>query len=208
MPRIYLRSFWGSLVIMGLLVGLPFFFCSGAYARGGGGFVGGGFMMGGGLSGGSFRAGGGWGEAPRSGFVVRGHQEGAYGRVPRGGWVPYGGGRGRGEFGHEAVRGPVAGEVATGGRGEAIPGSAGTPKGAHMVTMPGNWGPYYGPAWNAAAAGAAAALGTGMLVNTLPSGAVPTIVKGRRYYHYLNTYYLPCYLGSVMAYCVVPDPNQ
>ena len=58
MKLIKVRSVSGSLVGMLLLAILPFF-CPEAQARGGGGFVGGGFQGGGGFSGGSFRAGGG-----------------------------------------------------------------------------------------------------------------------------------------------------
>jgi hypothetical protein len=220
MKRISLGLPWGGLVIMALLAGLPFFWlCSGAEARGGGGFVGGGFMGGGGLSGGSFRGGGGWAEGPRGGGVIVGHQGGLYGRTPGGGEVyrgPYGAGVARGPFGGEAVRGPKVitgpqgGEVVTGARGNVMYGERG-PRGAHMVTAPGNWGPYYGPTWSyaPAGAGAAVAVGTvGTILNTLPPGAVPRTVAGTRYYYGAGVYYLPCYQGSELAYCVVPDPNQ
>jgi hypothetical protein len=47
-----------------------------------------------------------------------------------------------------------------------------------------------------------------MLVNALPSGAVARTVAGQRYFFDGNTYYLPCYQGADLAYCVVPDPSQ
>ena len=79
---------------------------------------------------------------------------------------------------------------------------------AHMATPPGNWGPYYGPARNSAAAVAATTLGTGMLVVGLPPGAVARTVGGQRYFFDGGTYYLPCYQAADLAYCVVPDPTQ
>jgi hypothetical protein len=215
---------WGSLVVMVLLAGLPFFcLSSGADARGGGGFVGGGsvgggFIGGGGFNGGSFRAGGGWAEGPRGGGVIAGHQEGPYGKSPRGGEFsrgPYGEGAVRGPFGGEAVRGPKVvtgpqeGEGVSRGRGNVTSGERG--RGAHMVTAPGNWGPYYGPTWSytpPAFAGGGVTVLPGMIFTTLPPGAVPRTVAGRKYYYGAGIYYLPCYQGSELSYCVVPDPNQ
>jgi hypothetical protein len=77
-----------------------------------------------------------------------------------------------------------------------------------MVTPPGNWGPYYGSSWSPAANAAAAALTVGTVVGALPAAAVARTVAGRRYFVNGGTYYLPCYQGSELAYCVVPDPNQ
>ncbi len=77
-----------------------------------------------------------------------------------------------------------------------------------MVTAPGNWGPYFGPTRGTAAASGAIALGTGMIVVGLPPGAVARTVKGQKFFFDGGTYYLPCYQGSDLAYCVVPDPNQ
>jgi hypothetical protein len=201
------------------LAGLPFFcFCSGAYARGGGGFaMGGGFHGGGGFNGGSFRGGGGWAAGPRGGFVITGHQEGAYARPFRGGELyqgPYEVGPARRPYGGEAVRGPKVvtgpqgGEVVTGARGNM---ERGYPRGPHMVTTPGNWGPYYGPTYTTTPPGVRAQVpvGTvGTIYNTLPPATVTRTVRGTRYYYNAGIYYLPCYQGSELAYCVVPDPNQ
>jgi hypothetical protein len=221
----------GIVVVMALLAGLTFFcFCSGAQARDGGGFIaggtwgggfqGGGFYGGGGFSGGSFRAGGGWALGPRHGGALVGRPPGIYGRTPLYGEFyrgPYGGGAFQGPFGGEAVRGPKVvtgpkeGEVATGVRGKTFRGERGFSGGAHMVTVPGSWGPYYGPTWNPAPAGTGVQVpvGTvGTIYNTLPPGAVPKMVGGTRYYYNAGIYYLPCYQGTELAYCVVPDPTQ
>ncbi len=193
----------GSLMGVALLLAGLTFFCSEAQARGGGGSISGGSMGGGGLSGGSFRAGGGWGEGPRGGGVVIGPQGGEAFRGPQGATVD------KGALGGAAVRGPRGGEAATGLGGRTVyrePGPYGG--GAHMVTPPENWGPYYGPARNPAGAAAAATLGTGMLVVGLPPGAVARTVGGQRYFFNAGTYYLPCYQGADLAYCVVSDPTQ
>ena len=169
-------------------------------------------MGGGGLSGGSFRAGGGWGEGPRGGGVVIGPQGVEFARSPRGGEAfrgPGGANMAKGALGGAVVRGPHGGEAATGLRGKTVyraPGPYGG--GAHMVTPSENWGPYYGPARNSAGAAAAVTLGTGMLVAGLPPGAVTRTVGGQRYFFNAGTYYLPCYQGADLAYCVVPDPTQ
>jgi len=206
------RSVWASLIGVAWLAAL---LCCGseAQARGAGGFSGGGsrgggFHGGGGLSGGSFREGGGWGEGPRGGRVVITPQAGVYGRTPRGGEFyrgPFGGEAVRGPHGGEAVRGPHGGEVVPGIRGRTVYRAPGYYGGAHMVTAPGNWGPYLGPAYGP---GPAAALTTGMVVLALPPAAVARTVGGKRYFFDGSTYYLPCYQGSDLAYCVVPDPNQ
>ncbi len=226
MKRLSLRFPLGSLVLMALLVGLPLFcFSSGAQARDGGavmggGFMGRGFMGGGGFSGGSFRGGGGWAAGPRGGALIVGHQEGALIKGPRGGEFlrgPVGEGVARGPFVGEAVRGPKVvtgpqgGEVVTGVRGNIIVGEQGFPRGAHMVTAPGNWGPYFGPTRSsppAFAGGGVTVTTPGMIVTALPAGVVARMVAGRRYFYGAGIYYLPCYQGSELAYCVVPDPNQ
>jgi hypothetical protein len=196
----------GSLMGVALLLAGLTFFCFEAQARGGGGSMGGG-----GLSGGSFRAGGGWGEGPRGGGVVIGPQGVEFARSPRGGEAfrgPQGANMEKGALGGAAVRGPRGSEEAAGLRGRTVYREPGYYGGAHMVTSPGNWGPYYGPARNPAGAAAATALGTGMLVVGLPPGAVARTVGGQRYFFNGGTYYLPCYQGAELAYCVVPDPNQ
>jgi hypothetical protein len=226
MKRISLAFPLGSLIVMALLVGLPFFsLCSRADARGGGGFVGGGsmgggFMGGGGFGRGSFRSGGGWAAGPRGGGFVAGHQGGVFVRTPRGGEFyrgPYGAGVARGPHGGVAVRGPKVitgphgGEVVPGIRGRTFYGGPGRYGGAHMVTAPGAWGPYYGPTWSYAPpafAGGGVTILPGTIFSTLPLGAVPRIVAGTRYYYGAGVYYLPCYQGVELAYCVVPDPNQ
>jgi hypothetical protein len=120
----------------------------------------------------------------------------------------------KGPRGGGVARGPQGGEAATGVGGQTVPRGPGYSRGAHMVTPSGNWGPYYGPGSNTAGAAAAAAtaasvaLGTGMLVSGLPSGAVARTVAGKKYFFDGLTYYLPCYQGSELAYCVVPDPNK
>ena len=207
-PRLLL----GSLMGMALLLAGLTFFCSGAQARGGGGFIGGSSYGGGGLGGGSFRAGGGWGEGPRGGGVFIGPGGGELVRSPQGGEAfrgPHGANLAKGGLGGEAVRGPRGAEVATGLSGRTVyrePAYRGAE--AHMVNAPGNWGPYYGPARNPTAAAAATTLGTGMLVVGLPPGAVARTVGGQRYFFDGGTYYLPCYQGVDLAYCVVPTPTS
>jgi hypothetical protein len=92
--------------------------------------------------------------------------------------------------------------------GSGFPGGGGYYGGAHMVTLPGNLGQYYGPGREEAAPEAVTPLKTGMLVSALPSGAVAQTVKGQRYFFDRYTYYLPCDQGAGLAYCVVPDPNK
>jgi hypothetical protein len=212
-----------SLVVMALMVGVPcFYFCTEACAQRGGGFVGGGSGGGGfiGGGGGGFPAGGGWAAGPRGGGFIAGHQGGIFIRTPQGGEffrVPHGEGEFRGPRGGVAVRGPkiVTGpheaEVVTGLRGRTFHAGTGRYSGAHMVTTPGNWGPYYGPTWSYAPpafAGGGVTVLPGMILTALPPGAVPRIVAGTRYYFGSGVYYLPCYQGSELAYCVVPDPDQ
>jgi hypothetical protein len=225
MKRISLRLSWESLVVIVLLAGLPFFcLSSGAYARGGGGFlaggsVGGGFIGGGGFNGGSFRPGGDWAGGPQGGAVVIPipRQEITRPRAPQGGefyQVPSGKGEARRPFG-EGVRGPkfVTGPQEPGvlaGESRNIYGERVYPRGPHMVTTPGNWGPYYGPTVSSppAFAGGGVTVLPGTIVTALPPGAVPRIVAGTRYYYGAGIYYLPCYQGSELAYCVVPDPKK
>jgi hypothetical protein len=226
MKRIILVFPLRSLMVMALMVSVPFFcLCSEAGARGGGGFVGGGsvgggFIGGGAFSGGSFRSGGGWAAGPRGGGFIAGRQGGIFIRTPQGGEffrVPHGEGAARGPHGGVAVRGPKivtgphGGEVVTGLRGRTFYGGPGRYGGAHIITAPGNWGPYYGPTWSPAPpafAGGGVTVLPGMILTTLPAGVVPRIVAGTRYYFGSGVYYLPCYQGSELAYCVVPDPNQ
>jgi hypothetical protein len=221
MKRLSLLIPLKTLVVMALLVGASFFcFCSGAGARGGGGFVGGGSVSGGGLSGGSFPAGGGWAAGPRGDGVIAGPQGSLTGRTPRGGEFyrgPYGAGVARVPYGGAAVRGPKVvtgphgGEVVTGLRGKTFQGKPVRYRGAHIITAPGNWGPYYGPTWSytpPAFAGGAVTVGPGMILTALPPGAVPRMVAGTRYYFGAGVYYLPCYQGAELAYCVVPDPTK
>lgn len=215
-----------SLVVVALMAGVPFFcFSSEAGAQRGGGFVGGGsvgrgFIGGGGFSGGSFRAGGGWAAGPRGGGFIAGHRGGIFIKTPRGREffrVPHGEGEIRGPHGGVAVRepkiiaGPHGGEVVTGLRGKTVYAGPGRSGGAHMVTAPGNWGPYYGPTWSytpPAFAGGGVTVLPGMILTALPPGAVPRMVAGTRYYFGAGVYYLPCYQGSELAYCVVPDPSR
>ena len=76
------------------------------------------------------------------------------------------------------------------------------------MTASGNWNPYYGPDYGGAAAGAAAGLAVGAVVGTLPAAAAAQSVAGQTYYYDGNTYYQPCYQGTDVNYCVVPNPNQ
>jgi hypothetical protein len=187
------RSLVGKLIWLALLAGAPILLlCSDAPARGGGGFHGGGSM-----SGGSLRAGGGWGAGP---------QGGVYGQTPQGGQVyhgPLGGGAVKTPQGGAVVKTPPGGEI----KGRTVYPGPGYQGGAHMVKPPGNWGPYYGPGYGVTA-GAAAGLAAGMVVGALPPGAVARTVGDQRYFFNGGVYYLPCYQGSDLAYCVVPDPNQ
>ena len=76
------------------------------------------------------------------------------------------------------------------------------------VTASGNWNAYYGPHYGGAAAGAAAGLAVGTVVGALPAAAAAQSVAGQTYYNAGNTYYQPCYQGTDVNYCVVPNPNQ
>ncbi len=227
MKRSRLEFSLQSLVALALMVGVPFFCCcSGASAQKGGGSVGGGspgggfIGGGGGFGGGGLPSGGVWKVDPRGGGFIAGHQGGVFIRTPRGGEffrVPHGEGVARRPHGGVAVRGPkiITGphgnEVVTGLRGKTVYTGPGRHGGAHMVTAPGNWGPYYGPTWSSpppAFAGGGVTVLPGTIFTTLPSGAVPRIVAGRRYFFDAGVYYLPCYQGPELAYCVVPDPTK
>jgi hypothetical protein len=189
MKVMILRSLFWSLFVVALLVALPFF-CSEAQAwRGGGG----GFHGGGGFSGGTFRGGGGWAEGPRGGAVAEGPRGGQYAQTPRGG---------------EAYRSPYGGAAARGPEGGTAYREGGYYGGAHMVTAPGSWAPYYGPRYGAAAAGAAAGLAVGAVVGSLSAAAQPMVVNNQTYYYDGINYYQPCYQGTDVNYCVVPNPNQ
>jgi hypothetical protein len=186
-------AFW-SLCAVALLLTLPFF-CSEAQAwRGGGGF-----------SGGSFRGGGGYATGPRGGAVAQG---------PRGGRAyrsPYGGAAARGPYGAAAVRGPYGGAAAR-GPGGATAYRPGYPAGGvtynRNVNVSTNWRPYYGPRYGAAAAGVAAGLAVGAVVGSLSAAAQPMVVNNQTYYYDGTNYYQPCYQGTDVKYCVVPNPNQ
>ena len=67
---------------------------------------------------------------------------------------------------------------------------------------------YYGPGYGGAAAGVAAGLAVGSVVGALPAAAAAQSVAGQRYYYDGNNYYQPCYRGTDVNYCVVPNPNQ
>jgi hypothetical protein len=184
-------AFW-SLIAVALLVGLPFF-CSEAHAwRGGGG----GYRGGGGFSGGSFRGGGGWAQGPRGGTVAQGPRGGRYAQTPGGGQAyrsPYGGAAARGPGGGTAYR-------------PGYPAGGGTYN--RNVTVSRNWNAYYGPRYGGVAAGAAAGLAVGAVVGSLSAAAQPMVVNNQTYYYDGTNYYQPCYQGTDVNYCVVPDPNQ
>jgi hypothetical protein len=172
------KSPFWSLIVLALLVSLPCF-SSEAQARGGGGF-----------SGGSFRAGGGYAEGPRGGAVAQGPRGGTYAQTPRGG---------------EAVRTPSGGAAARGPEGGTAyrPGyPAGGATYNRNVNVTGNT--YYGGRYGGAAAG----LAVGAVVATLPAAAAARSVAGQTYYYDGSAYYQPCYQGTDVNYCVVPDPNQ
>jgi hypothetical protein len=192
MKPINLKSPLWSLFVMVLLTGLPFL-CSEAQARGGFG----GYHGGGGFSGGSFRGAGGYAEGPRGGGVAEGPRGGEYARTARGGEAargPYGGVAARGSEGGTYARVPEGSVY----RGEGYVGRS------HMVTAPGSWGPYYGPGHGGVAAG----LAVGTVVGALPAAAAARTIAGQRYYYDGSAYYQPCYQGTDVNYCVVPDPNK
>jgi hypothetical protein len=177
-------AFW-SLFAAVLLVALPFF-CSEAQAwRGGGGF-----------SGGSFRGGGGYATGPRGGAVAQGPRGGQYAQTPRGGQAyrsPYGGAAARGPGGATAYR-------------PGYPAAGGTYN--RNVNVSRTWQTYYGPRYGGVAAGAAAGLAVGAVVGSLSAAAQPMAVNNQTYYYDGTNYYQPCYQGTNLSYCVVPNPNQ
>ena len=179
MKLIKLKSPFWSLFVVALLVGLPFY-CYVAQARGGGG----GFHGGGGFSGGSFRGGGGG-----SSFRPEVHQPESFhpGGPPSGG--PHPGGPPPG--------GPLHRVLGLGA--------------LHLLLRPGisrlaaAGGPTYWPGWGA---GVAAGLAVGAVVSALPYAAERLVIAGQPYYVAGGTYYQPCYQGTDVNYCVVPDPTQ
>jgi hypothetical protein len=145
---------------------------------------------GGGFSSGSFRGvAPGVAQGPRGGAVVRGPRGGAVAEGPRGG---------------VAVRGPSGGVAVRG------------PRGAYYVGYPGGaygeaWAPYYGPDYGPDyGEGGLAAFIAGLVIGTvlqaLPPGAVAQIIGGQTYYYDGSNYYQPCYQGTDLGYCVVPNP--
>ena len=154
------------------------FLGSEAQARGGGGGHGGGF------SGGSFRGGGGYATGPRG---RRGLQEG-----------PGVGRRGGGPEDQED-RLPIAPPGGTYSANVNV---------NRNVNVSGNWNAYRGPGYGGVAAGVAVGLAVGAVVGTLPATAAARSVAGQTYYYDGGNYYQPCYQGTDVNYCVVPDPNQ
>jgi len=143
---------------------------------------GGGGYRGGGYSGGSFRGGGGYATGPRGGAVAVGPRGGAYAQTPRGG---------------EAVRTPYGGAAVRG------------PGGQTAYRAGGYYGPgYRGPGYGGVAAGVATGLAVGAVVGSLSAAARPLVVNNENYYYDGANYYQPCYQGTDVKYCVVPDPNQ
>ncbi len=110
---------------------------------------------------------------------------GGYATGPRGGAVAVG------PRGGVAARGPYGGAAAVGPRGGAA---------YHR-------GPYYGPGYRPYG-GVAAGVAVGAAVATLPARAAALSVAGQTYYYDGSSYYQPCYQGTDVNYCVVPDPNQ
>ncbi len=160
------------------------------YARGGGG----GFHGGGGGGGfGGFHGGGGGGGG-------------------------FGGGSFRGEGGHQEGFRPQGDRPGEGGRGEGpdhrppYDPNWRRPDNVNVNVSGGGWGPYGGGGWGAAAAGAvvgaAAGLAIGSAIASLPASAQPLIVNNQNFYYDGGNYYQPCYQGSDLSYCVVPNPNQ
>ena len=135
MKLMKLKSPFGSLIVVALLVSLP---CLGseAQARGGGG----GGRGGGGYSGGSFRGGGGYATGPRGGGVAVGPRGGAVAEGPRGRSrrqrdCLYGGTTARGPGGATAYR--PGGYYGPGYRGPGYGGvAAGIAVGAVVGTLP------------------------------------------------------------------------
>jgi hypothetical protein len=199
MKRLKLQSPLISLLIMLMSMSLACF-CSEAQARGGWGGVRGG----GGFSGGSFRSPGVMVQGPRG---VEYSQTARMGEVARG---PQGGVVARGPKGRTYARGPegnLSPEAAKvrGPYTETVPSrEQGYIGGAHFETVPKNWGAYYGPGHG----GPTTPLAVGSVVGALPGGAVARTIAGQRYYYYGGAYYLPCYLGTEVNYCVVSDPTQ
>jgi hypothetical protein len=113
---------------------------------------------------------------------------GGFATGPRGGAVAVG------PRGGVAARGPYGGAAAVG------------PRGGAAVRAP-YYGPGYRPRYGGVAAGVAAGLAVGAVVATLPARAAALSVAGQTYYYDGSNYYKPCYQGTDVNYCVVPDPN-
>ena len=45
-------------------------------------------------------------------------------------------------------------------------------------------------------------------LGALPAAVVARSIAGQRYYYDGSAYYQPCYQGTDVSCCVVPDPNQ
>jgi hypothetical protein len=112
----------------------------------------------------------------------------------------FSGGSFRGGGGY--AEGPRGGAVAEGPRGGV---AARGPEGGTAYRAGGYYGPgYRGPGYGGVAAGIA----VGTVVATLPAAAAARYIAGQRYYYDGSAYYQPCYQGTDVSYCVVPDPNQ
>jgi hypothetical protein len=186
------KSVFWSLCALALLLTLPFFGSEAQAWRGGGR----GFYGGGGFSGGSFRGGGGWAQGPRGGTVAEGPRGRQYAQTPGGGEAyrsPYGGAAARGPEGGTAYRPNYPAGGATYNRN---------------VNVSRSWQGYYGPGYGGVAAGAAAGLAVGAVVGSLSAAAQPMVVNNQTYYYDGTNYYQPCYQGTNVSYCVVPNPNQ
>jgi hypothetical protein len=49
-------------------------------------------------------------------------------------------------------------------------------------------------------------LAVGTVLGALPAAAAAQAVAGQNYYYDGNNYYQPCYQGTDVNYCVVPNP--
>jgi hypothetical protein len=52
-----------------------------------------------------------------------------------------------------------------------------------------------------------AGLAVGTVVGSLSANSQRVIIKEQPYYYDGANYYQPCYQGSDLSYCVVPNPN-
>lgn len=144
----------------------------------------------------------GGGGAPRGGAPHGGAPAVHVGGGHAGGGFSGGSFRGRGPT---VARAPRGGPAFRGPRGGAFrgPGPGYYPGGAYEE----GWAPYYGPDFGAAIAGLIAALAIGTVLGALPPGAVAQEFGGQTYYFDGTNYYQPCYQGTELGYCVVPNPN-